>query len=56
MKVWDAGHHTIVRTVELDDGPATSLALSGSRALTGHTNGKVVLWDIDRAEKIASLL
>jgi serine/threonine protein kinase len=55
MKVWDAGHHTIVRTVELDDGPATSLALSGSRALTGHTNGKVVLWDIDRAEKIATV-
>ena len=55
MKVWDASHHTIVRTVELDDGPATSLALSGSRALTGHANGKVVLWDIDRAEKIATV-
>jgi WD40 repeat protein len=39
----------------LDDGPATSLALNGVRALTGHANGKVVLWDIDRAEKIATV-
>ncbi len=55
MKVWDAEHRSLVRTIELDDGPATSLALSGGRALTGHTNGKVVLWDIDRAEKIATV-
>jgi WD40 repeat protein/serine/threonine protein kinase len=55
MKVWDAEHRSLVRTIELDDGPATSLALSGGRALTGHANGKVVLWDIDRAEKIASV-
>jgi WD40 repeat protein/serine/threonine protein kinase len=55
MKVWDAEHRGLVRTIELDDGPATSLALSGGRALTGHTNGKVVLWDIDRAEKIATV-
>jgi WD40 repeat protein/serine/threonine protein kinase len=55
MKVWDAEHRNLVRTIELDDGPATSLALSGGRALTGHANGKVVLWDIDRAEKIASV-
>ena len=45
----------MVRTIELDDGPATSLALNGARALTGHANGKVVLWDIDRAEKIATV-
>ena len=55
MKVWDAAFRNLVRTIELDDGPATSLALSGARALTGHANGKVVLWDIDRAEKIATV-
>jgi serine/threonine protein kinase len=55
MKVWDAEHRSLVRTIELDDGPATSLALSGDRALTGHANGKVVLWDIAHAEKIASV-
>ncbi len=55
MKLWDASSYAIVRTIELDDGPATALALSGRRALTGHANGKVVLWDIDRAEKIATV-
>lgn len=55
MKLWDAAYRTLVRTIELDDGPATALALSGSRALTGHANGKVVLWDIDRAEKLITV-
>ncbi|MCZ7595845.1 MAG: serine/threonine protein kinase [Hyphomicrobium sp.] len=55
MKVWDAAHRNLVRTIELDDGAATALALHGSRALTGHANGKVVLWDIDRAEKLATV-
>ncbi len=55
MKVWDATYRNLVRTIELDDGPATALALGGARALTGHANGKVVLWDIDRAEKIATV-
>ena len=55
MKIWDAAYRNLVRTIELDDGPATSLALNGERALTGHANGKVVLWDIDRAEKIATV-
>jgi len=55
MKLWDAAYRTLVRTIELDDGPATALALNGSRALTGHANGKVVLWDIDRAEKLITV-
>ena len=55
MKIWDAAYRNLVRTIELDDGPATSLALNGARALTGHANGKVVLWDLDRAEKIATV-
>ncbi len=55
LKVWDATYHSLVRTLELDDGPATALALSGARALTGHANGKVVLWDLERAQKIATL-
>lgn len=55
MKVWDASSRNLVRTIELDDGPATALAVSGRRALTGHANGKIVLWDIDSAEKIATV-
>jgi hypothetical protein len=55
LKVWDANYHTLVRPIELDDGRATSLSLSGSRALSGHANGRVVLWDLERAEKLATV-
>jgi hypothetical protein len=55
LKVWDASYHNLVRTIELDDGRATSLALFGRRALTGHANGQVVMWDLERADKVASV-
>jgi WD40 repeat protein/serine/threonine protein kinase len=55
LKVWDAAYHTLIRTIELDDGRATALALNGTRALTGHANGKVVLWDLERAAKVATV-
>lgn len=54
LKVWNASSSALVRTIELDDGPAVSLALSGSRAVTGHADGAVVLWDYDKAEKVAA--
>lgn len=54
LKIWDASAGSLIRTIELDDGPATSLALSGSRALTGHSGGQIVLWDWEKAEKIAT--
>jgi WD40 repeat protein len=41
-----------VRTIELDDGPATALAVDERRALTGHKGGTIVLWDLERAEKL----
>jgi WD40 repeat protein len=55
LKVWDSTRHSLVRTIELDDGRATSLALDGGRALTGHANGRIVLWDLERAQKLASV-
>jgi len=54
VKIWRAEDGDLVRTIPLDTGAATSLALSGSRLLTGHADGRVALWDIDRAEKLAS--
>lgn len=54
VKVWTTASGSLVRTIELDDGPATSLALSGHRALTSHGDGRIVLWDLDRAEKLSS--
>ncbi len=54
IKIWNTSALTLDRTIELDDGPATSLAVFGNRALTGHANGQTVLWDIDTAAKISS--
>jgi hypothetical protein len=53
LKIWNTGSGALVRTIELDDGPATALAVEDRRALTGHKSGAVVLWDLDRAEKLA---
>jgi WD40 repeat protein len=41
-----------VRSIELDDGPATAMAVDDRRALTGHKSGAIVLWDLERAEKL----
>ncbi|MCC7253314.1 serine/threonine-protein kinase [Hyphomicrobium sp.] len=54
LKIWNAGTNTLTRTIELDNGPATALALFGNNALTGHASGDVVLWDWQRAEKLAA--
>jgi serine/threonine protein kinase len=54
LKVWNAGPATLVRTIDLDNGPATAVALFGNRALTGHATGEIVLWDLDRAEKLST--
>ena len=54
LKVWNASSSSHLRTIELDDGPAVSLALSGTRAVTGHADGAVVVWDFEKAEKVAA--
>jgi WD40 repeat protein/serine/threonine protein kinase len=53
LKVWNAATGAIVRTIELDDGPATVLAVDERRALTGHKGGAIALWDLERAEKLS---
>jgi WD40 repeat protein len=54
LRVWDASSGALERTIELDNGPATAVALRGTHALTGHATGEIVLWDIERAEKIST--
>lgn len=54
LKVWNANAFTLARSIDLDAGPATSVALAGNRALTGHGDGRVVLWDISRGEKLGT--
>jgi WD40 repeat protein len=53
LRVWNSGSGALVRTIELDDGPATALAVDERRALTGHKSGAIALWDLERAEKLS---
>jgi serine/threonine protein kinase len=52
LRVWNAGSGAPVRIIELDDGPATAMAVDDRRALTGHKSGAIALWDLERAEKL----
>jgi WD40 repeat protein len=52
VKIWNGGSGLLIRSIDLDDGPATALAVDEHRALTGHSNGLIALWDLERAEKI----
>jgi WD40 repeat protein/serine/threonine protein kinase len=54
LRVWDAKTFTLVRTMELEYGPATSLAVLGNRALTGHENGRIALWDLNLGMQIST--
>jgi WD40 repeat protein/serine/threonine protein kinase len=54
LKVWDASTRTLVRTLELDMGPATALAAEGRRAVSGHKEGTVALWDLETGERVAA--
>jgi WD40 repeat protein len=54
VRVWSAASGALKRTIELDDGPASAIAVSAGRLLTGHANGNIVLWDWDRAEKLSN--
>jgi serine/threonine protein kinase len=54
LRLWNSGSGALVRTLELDDGPATALAVDERRALTGHRNGAIALWDLEHAEKLAT--
>lgn len=53
LKVWQSGTRALVRTIDLDAGPATSLAVGSTRAVTGHKAGRVAVWDLDTASRIA---
>lgn len=52
LRIWNVATASLTRTIELDDGPASALAVVDGRALTGHQNGRTVLWDTERAEKL----
>ncbi|MBX9590419.1 MAG: serine/threonine protein kinase [Hyphomonadaceae bacterium] len=54
LRVWNAGSGALVRTIELDEGAPTALAVGNRRALTGHRGGTIVLWELEHAERIGT--
>ncbi len=54
LKVWNAASSATVRTIEPTEGAATAMSVLGRRALTGHGNGRVALWDLDTGQRVAS--
>lgn len=54
MRIWNPRNQQIVRTIELDNGPALSFAIRDSFALTGHSRGEVVLWNWQTAAKLGT--
>ena len=55
LRIWNPVTSSLSRTIELDDGAATALATPATdkRVLTGHKSGGLVLWDTEKAEKLA---
>jgi serine/threonine protein kinase len=54
IKIWSATSGALVRSIDLGEGPATALAAKDKRAIVGHGNGLAVVWDLERAEKLAT--
>src|SRR5262249_28844015 len=54
LKVWSSATRSLLRTVDLDAGPASALAALGTRAVSGHKDGTVALWDLETGAKLAS--
>jgi WD40 repeat protein/serine/threonine protein kinase len=53
IKIWDGASGALVRSVDTGNGPPSALAVLNRRALSGHADGNVVLWDLDRGEALA---
>ncbi len=53
LKVWSASG-SLHRTIAGPGAPITSLAVLVRRAVTGHSDGSAVLWDLDHGERLAT--
>ncbi|MBX9926233.1 MAG: serine/threonine protein kinase [Hyphomicrobiaceae bacterium] len=54
LKVWSSQSGTLQKTVTLDNRLVSSLALAGRRVVTGHGDGTIALYDIDKGERVAA--
>ena len=53
LKVWNASSGTLQRTIFAPNGAITAFAVLARRAITGHSDGATILWDLDKGETLA---
>ena len=54
LKIWNAASHTLQGSIPLDSGTATSLSVRNNRAVTGHADGSVAVYDLDKRARLYS--
>ncbi|HML27916.1 MAG TPA: serine/threonine protein kinase, partial [Hyphomicrobium sp.] len=52
LKVWSYDTRYQLGTIQLEDGPAVSLAVRNNRIVTGHANGAVDVYDLDTKQRL----
>jgi WD40 repeat protein len=52
LKIWSFDSHEPKGVIALEDGPATSLAVRNNRAVTGHANGAVDVYDLGSKQRL----
>lgn len=55
LKIWDASSNDLVRTINLSHGPATAFTVHGDRAITGHDEGNLSIWDLNTGQRVTHL-
>ena len=54
LRLWDSQTGAALKKIALPEGAATAFAAQDSMALTGHADGTLVLWDLDKGERAAT--
>ena len=54
LKIWQTATRSLFRSIDLEAGAPTSLAVGATRAITGHKDGRVMLWDLEYGLRVAS--
>ncbi len=52
LRIWNRDNLKDAGAIYLDDGPPTSLSVRNNRALTTHSDGSTVLWDLDTRQRL----
>ncbi len=52
LRIWNRVTLKDAGAIYLDDGPPTSLSVRNNRALTTHSDGSTVLWDLDTRQRL----